>query len=194
MQRQKSILSPSVRSENARAFRSFKLRFISWYLPAAFLLAGLLTVSLVWFSQRSYANRQQSHVLERFARHGEYLRMAILSKNFQEMSSYLEKVSEQLDLSEIVVYDGSSRPVASFSQVVTATAFSEIRVPLIVQENSSKAEEIWVVAMKIPPGPFLGLIDSFMFYQLLILAALVIFSVAGTFFAFDSIVIRPCRA
>ena len=194
MQRQKSILSPSVRSENARAFRSFKLRFISWYLPAAFLLAGLLTVSLVWFSQRSYANRQQSHVLERFARHGEYLRMAILSKNFQEMSSYLEKVSEQLDLSEIVVYDGSSRPVASFSQVVTATAFSEIRVPLIVQENSSKAEEIWVVAMKIPPGPFLGLIDSFMFYQLLILAALVIFSVAGTFFAFDSIVIRPLQS
>lgn len=194
MQRQKSILSASVNGENARVFRSFKLRFISWYLPAALLLVGLLTVSLVWFSHKSYVYHQQEHVLERFARHGEYLRMAILSKNFQEVSSYLEKVSEQLDLSEIVVYDGSGRPVASFSQGLAAPAFSEVKIPLTVQENSSKIEEIWVVALKMTPGPFVGLIDSFMFYQLLILAALVIFSIAGTFFAFDSMILRPLQS
>lgn len=194
MQRQKSILSASGKGENTRVFRSFKLRFISWYLPAAFLLVGLLTVSLVWFSHKSYAYHQQEHVLERFARHGEYLRMAILSKNFQEASSYLEKVSEQLDLSEIVVYDGSGQAVASFSQGLASPAFSEVRVPLIVQENSAKVEEVWVVALKINPGPFVSLIDSFMFYQLLILSALLVFSIVGTFFAFDSMVIRPLQS
>ncbi len=194
MQRQKSILPASVSGENARGFRSLKLRFISWYLPAALLLAVILTISLVWFSHSSYVSRQKSHVLERFSRHGEYLRMAIFSKNFHEVSSYLEKVSGQLDLSEVVVYDGSGQAVASFSQGPTAPVFSELRVPLLVQENPARAEETWVVAMKINPGPFVGLIDSFMFYQLMILAALVVFSVAGTFFAFDSMVLRPLQS
>ena len=194
MQRQNSIRSASVSSGNEKSFRSVKLRFLSWYLHAAFLLAGILTISLIWFSQRSYVNRQQNHVLERFARHGEYLRMAILSKNFQEMSSYLERVAEQLALSEIVVYDGSSRPVASFTQESAPAPFSEVRVPLVVQSDPLMAEEVWVVAMKIPPGPFVGMVDSFIFYQLLILAALAVFSIAGTFFAFDSMVVRPLQS
>ncbi len=178
---------------NERPFRSFKMRYLTWFLPAMILVAGFLTIVLIWFAQGGLTQQHRQHLLQRFERHGEYLRMIILAGSNHELLPVLQTAAGQLDLAEIKIADGSGQIVASYSDVALVVTGLEIEIPLIVQGESRKDEQ-WKIFLKARPNPYAPLIDSFMFYQLIILVVIAIGSITATFLAFDNMVSRPLQS
>lgn len=191
MQRQINLSGVFDGAVNERNFRSFKMRYISYFLPTILLVGSVLTLFLVWLAHGSLVEQSRQNLLDRFQKHGEHLRMIILSGNKSELVPFLDNVSEILDLNSISVRNARGEEVASkVTKTTAAQPTFEVVIPLDIQTNSAD-EEQWQAVLQIDRPKNSGIIDSFMVYQLLILIVLAIGSITGTFIAFDSMVSAP---
>ncbi|MDD3146314.1 MAG: ATP-binding protein [Candidatus Riflebacteria bacterium] len=187
---QKQAVSDVVCKPGERRFRSFKTRYLFYYLPAMLLVTGLLTIVLVTASHRSLILQQQANFTRRFDHHGEHLRIMIIGSQMKGIASELQDIAERLDLPEISLYNPARVCVASFSSGIDSSSHVEMILPLSVK-NGSDDDASWHVVLKTRKTSYVGLIDSFMIYQLVIILVLVIGSVTGTFLAFDNMVAEP---
>ncbi len=193
MQRQ-NISENFDRSEHLRGFRSFKTRYISWFLPAIVLVGGLLTLFLVWLAQGSLLEQSRQNMRDRFQKHGEHLRMIVLSGDQSKLEPFLDNVVEAMELHSISIQNESGEVVASRSShtVVDRSGF-EVSIPLNIRTHQA-AEEKWQVLLLAGRLKNSALIDNFLVYQLLILIVMAIGSVTGTFIAFDHMVGVPVNS
>lgn len=190
---QKQMVSDIDVKPDERPFRSFRTRYLLYYLPLMLMVSGILTIVLVMASHRNLLQQQKTNVMRRFERHGEHLRMMILGAQMQEISSQLQEIAEIMDLPEISLYDAGNVCVASFSSVTSAENYLEISFPLSFQ-NGSHTSGDWHIFLKVRKTAYSALVDSFMIYQLVILLVITIGSVTATFLAFDNMIGEPLIA
>lgn len=170
----------------ANSFRSLKLRFIAYSLTAMLLVAGALVFFTTGSMQSSLEQQYQQQLNRLVVENSEELRMVILSGQSEDIQKLITRMSMRLNAISIRLLDASGSVVASYNDETRSHSASIISyqhaLPLL---NKNGKTEQWQVRVRVWPDAFTGLVDTFIFNQILIMLLMAAAAVVGTSFAIE---------